>query len=242
VKTPVRRAHRTRAPETPEGYVRFVASIPQWPAAKIPSWVPEGARQYVLWVEGMRRPKLPGDTQPPPELLIVQRLATDPRMFYVWKQLKNFDDALLWNFLSCACSSPAPIVTERDRAVGVKSMANVARICRIRQNDSRVQDVPGLAKALAAVADLFDADAREASGLEARWFVKNRIKDEEARAYVRMLSFETQRLFGSPMLRTVARTASVFLQGNNTIGEQQVKRWSKARVRKPPSVTFARAK
>lgn len=217
-----------RRRENQEDYERFVRSIPRWSEVEVPSWMPAPARDYLRWIEGMKRPKQRGDKERPRELVIAQRLATDPKMRHVWRTLEQAGaphaDNAIRQFYSRACGTPIPVMTLADRHSGIESLLNMAAICRNRrQNDSRVRDNPNLSKAFAQVEDYFETDAQATKRIDLRRFVKNHTKDDDARAYVRMLGHETQRLFGATLYRTVATVATIVLA--RRIEWRQVRNW-----------------
>ena len=140
--------------------------------------MPEAARDYLRRIERIKRPKLPGDKEPPRELVIAQRLATDPKMRHVWRTLEQAGaphaDNAIRQFYSRACGTPIPVMTLADRHSGIESLLNMAAICRNRrQNDSRVRDNPNLSKAFAQVEDYFETDAQTTKRIDLRRFVKN---------------------------------------------------------------------
>jgi hypothetical protein len=226
---PTRHVRQPKPRESQEGYQRFVESIPRWPPADIPPWVPAGAARYVRWVEGMRRPILPGDENPPMELVIVQRLATSPKMRYVWKELhrRGATDDALWRFVALACDNalrPGYVLTVKELEQGAKQFANVATACRnMIDRDHRVRTDRKLAAALTRVANYFESWFLEASRIESPHLVKHRTKDDQARSYARALGNETRNLFGTTLYTTVATTATVMLE--RPISPRQVRNW-----------------
>jgi hypothetical protein len=220
---------RTKARETQEGYERFVASIPRWPAAVIPNWVPPAVCRYVRRIEGIRSPILPDDENPPMELVIVQRLATSPKMRYVWKELhrRGATDDALWRFVTLACDNalrPGFVLTVKEREQGAKQFANVATACRnMIDRDGRVRKDRKLAAALTRVANYFESWSLEASRVESPHLVKHRTRDDQARSYVRVLGNETRDLFGTTLYATVATTTTVLLE--RPISARQVRNW-----------------
>ncbi len=220
---------RTKARETQEGYERFVASIPRWPAAVIPNWVPPAVCRYVRWIEGIRSPILPGDKEPPRDLVIAQRLATSLKMRYVWKELhrRGATEDALWRFVALACddaSRPGFVLTVNERDEGAKQFANVATACRnMIDSDHRVRKDRKLAAALTRVANYFESWALEASRIESPHLVKHRTRDDQARSYVRVLGNETRNLFGTTLYTTVATTTTVLL--GRPISARQVRNW-----------------
>jgi hypothetical protein len=210
--------------ETQEGYARFVASIPRWPSANVPPWVPAAARNYLLGIEEVKRPKLPDDKEPPRELVIAQRLVSEPKMRSAWRVLGKLGEQALTEFLDSACSG-IPIhgatIAERDKTV--RSFSDVATVCR-NLIEFNHYFTPDDAKALARVADIFDGHARVLEEMDSRRFVKNRTKDDEARAYVRMIGGVTRRISGGRVLyKTVATVATIALQ--RPVDWQQVRKW-----------------
>jgi hypothetical protein len=211
------------------GYARFVASIPRWPRVDVPSWVPAEARSYLLWQERMLRIKQPGDREPPKKLLILQRLATAPKMRYVWRELERLaasDDAL-WTFISLAHNralTPGIVLSIKQRDEGAKQFANVARACRdMMDRDDHAQNDRKLAAALVLVANHFESWAHWASQFESPRLVKKRTKADENRTYVRDLGELTQREFGHTLYGTVATVASIAL--DRKINSRQVRNW-----------------
>ena len=216
----------------------FVRSIPRWPAVDVPSWMPEAARDYLRRIERIKRPKLPGDKEPPRELVIAQRLATAPKMRYVWhtleRQAPSDVNAAIWEFFYHACRTSVPVVTLADRDAGIESLSNMAAACRDRrQNDSRVRDNPRLARAFAQVENYFETDARDAKGIDLRYFARHHVKNDDSHAYVRMLGRETKRLFGATLYRTVATVATVVLE--RQIDWLQVRKWCSSETGKSSS-------
>jgi hypothetical protein len=84
---------------------------------------------------------------------------------------------------------------------------------------------PELSAALVRVADYFEEIARKEGCRDSPLVVKHHSVDGHGRAYVRVLGDHTRKLFGSPLYRTVATTASVALQRD--IDWQQVREWLK---------------
>jgi hypothetical protein len=223
-----------------EEYARLVASIPRWPQADMPSWVPAGARKYLLWRERILRIKQSSDSEPPQELVIVQRLASAPKMRYVWKELqrRGASDDALWMFASSACHealNPGIVVTTKERDKGAEQFANVATICRnMIDQDNRVRNHPKLAAAFALVADHFELWAQETKLLKSPHLVKHRTKDNEARNYVLALGKTTHDLFGNTLYSTVATVASIAL--GRKVDPARVRYWCAGSDRSTPAI------
>lgn len=211
----------------------------------MPDWVPDGARRYVSYVEWQSRtPMLAGD-ELVRLLAVVQRLATAPKMKYVWKELEScrvtiadpnggpdvmlhkygVSDEVHWQFFRLACEAacnPPKLRTENEHNDLVAKYSTAAALCR---HGITQQYSPELAAALARVAEHFEGTVRMAS-LNSPLFplvVKYRTKDDEARAYVRVLGCETHTLFGATQYGIVAIVASIAL--NRKISKRQVRGW-----------------
>jgi hypothetical protein len=196
------------------------ASAPDQHAPEIPDWVPpavRGALQLEKLIDGM------------PNFAIMRRLATDPRMRYVWRELKKRgagDNALrLFIFVAYnGARRPFRVVTLEQRTKAANHCTTIATDCRDAiRHDAHVRDDPELAAALARTAAYYEKLAHE--NPPGAYLVKNRTKNDQARAYVRALCDLTKKSFHNPLYRTVARTASVALQ--REIGWQQVRDWLK---------------
>jgi hypothetical protein len=172
----------------------------------LPAWLPPPVRNPVLLVEKLFPENLVDD------LAILRRLATDQRMIYVWRELarrKATNEALV-EFFDCAFGRarfPYFVTTLKDR---IAPWSSAAELCR-RSNKYLIAN-PELAAALVLVADYFEGVARE--NMDSPLVVKRHSADGPGRAYVRVLGALTRKLFGSPLYRTVATTASVALRGD----------------------------
>jgi hypothetical protein len=200
------------------------APVPDALAVELPDWLPDPVRIHVLQIEKLFA-GLPKD------LAILRRVVTDDRMKYVWRQLKPLakSEKALVEFFDCAWQRarfPHFVETPQDRARQARPWSEAAELCRwTKQHNILVRTDPGKAAALDVVASMFDEIARREGNLHSPLIVKHHAADDIARAYVRMLGHRTRELFGSTLLRTVARTASVALGGK--IDWQQVRKWTK---------------
>jgi hypothetical protein len=185
------------------------------PVENIPDWVPEQVRLYVRWIEKTE--------EPPRRREAARRLATDPSMRYVWRELRGASDSDLWLFLDCAARFPSGLLTENDRDELVATFSTAARLCRWKEFCPEGR--PELAAALALVAEHFETEAEKALRSKA-FFAKHHGEDDESRVYVSMLGSVTKRLFGATKYRTVARAATVALQQPVSAG--QVRLWCAA--------------
>jgi hypothetical protein len=180
----------------------------------------------MLRVEELFRGVLPED------LAIMHRLASDARMKYVWHQLqpRAKSEKALIEFFDCAWQRarlPHFVETPQDRARLATPYLTAVELCRwTKEHDIAAQMNPDLAAALDIVARHFDEVARREGRLDSPPIVKHHGEDDVARAYVRVLGHLTRKLFGSTLLRTVARTASVAL--DQDIDQQQVRDWTKS--------------
>jgi hypothetical protein len=121
--------------------------------------------------------------------------------------------------------SPAlrAVQTPKDRAAVAARWVSAAKSCRFAIEHYPTS--PELKAALELSADYFDHVARQESRLDSPLVVKRHSNiDDEARAYVRVLSRLTNTIFGSTLTRTVATTATVALQ--RVIDERQVRSWA----------------
>lgn len=228
----------------------------------MPSWVPPEVRSYVRWIEGQSLPPMVADDKTVRQLGAVQRLAIAPKMQHVWKELKRYPapDEPLRQFLTCACdaaSDPPKLRTEKERAEAVTMLRTTAVVCALEHGQmiaeaekaqpflsqpgerAKQRDRHQLAAALALVAKHFDTAAENTLKLQSPLFIKHRIRDEEARAFVRLLGDETKRLFGNTLYRTVATVATIALQ--RPLDWRQVRKWCD-RSNKSPSARSDRAK
>jgi hypothetical protein len=160
---------------------------------------------------------------------IMHRLATDDRMKYVWRELRPRakSDKALVEFFDCAWQRarfPHFVETLPDRARQARPWSEAAELCRwTKQHNILVRKDPGKAAAFDVVASMFDEIARREGHLDSPLVVKHHSVDDVARAYARVLGHATRELFGSPLYRTVATTASVAL--DQYIDPQQVRGW-----------------
>jgi hypothetical protein len=217
------------------------------PALEIPAWVPPPVRSCVLHLVKQLTADFPDvpamvrqhtTQQNLPAVAIVLRLATSPEMRNVWRELerrqrrqrRHAPDKALEGFIVVAwinACAPPSVETPKDRAALAAPLSSAAERCRwAHRHDRGVRRDPELARALLSVADYFEECARKV--IRCRYsplIVKHRHKDDQARAYVRVLGDHTRTLFGSALYRTVATTASVALQ--QKIDWQQVRQWLK---------------
>jgi hypothetical protein len=193
----------------------------------LPSWLPPPVRGHVLTVE-----KLLAGVES--DLAILRRVATNPRMHYVWRELaRHRTDNALVEFFDLAWQQarlPHFVTTPKDRAAAAAPWAQAAELCRWLNDPNNHQLAPRmnpeLSKALARVADHFEEVARREGRLDSPLVVKHHNIDDTVRAYVRVLGAVTHKLFGASLYGTIARTASVALQ--REISWQQVRNWLKS--------------
>jgi hypothetical protein len=242
----------SRPPEVdkpPEHIVEYIARCEaerRRRQVNVPTWVPAKIREYVRWIECLSLQPMQADDEKVRRLSAVQRLAIAPAMRHVWKELerRKASDEALWLFFSSAsdAASNAPqVFTKKDRAELVRIQHNAALLCAMQyeQVTAKVErrqpflSQPGaraqqreerqLAAALELVAKYFSASAVKLSRAQSPLFVKHRTKDDEARAYVRVVGDETKKLFGSTLFRTVATVATIALQ--RPVDWRQVRKW-----------------
>jgi hypothetical protein len=183
-------------------------------------------RRYVLSIEGFKRRMQGSEELCERRLVIAQRFVTDPKMRRVWRTLERCgkaDDSAIFKFIQCACGTDIHSRSVDDRAKTIEFASAVASACRDLIKTRRVGDEPSLSLAFELVAGFFEKEARREERTDPRFLVKNRIKDDQARAYVRMLADLTRRIFGATLYRTVATVATVAL--GRPIGWQQVRNW-----------------
>jgi hypothetical protein len=199
---------------------------------KAPDWLPAPVRSHALLAYKLFA-GMPAEFHAEmPEFAILHRLTTDSRMRYVWKELhrhKPHDTALVEFFDSAFQGARLPyfVTTPQDRAALAKPWSTAAKLCRAAKEISipaRLQ--PELAAALDVAAGILEAIEQREGNLDSPMIVKQRGKDDIGRAYVRMLSSETRRLFNSPLFGTIAKTATVAL--DRPITWQQVRNWTKS--------------
>lgn len=195
------------------------APAPDTPAIELPDWLPAVVRSHVL-----EQVALLTDYVPPADLAILQRLATEPKMRRVWRQLEQgaASEKVLVEFLGrawqCALLTP-PLQTAKDRVALATQWHKEAELLRLTN--------PDLAQSFVPVSLYFGQVLREKGHSNLPLLVKrhNRKRgDDQARAYVRALGHLTRKLFGSVLTRTVATTATVALQ--RSITERQVRNWT----------------
>lgn len=190
----------------------------------IPNWVPPSVQNYVSRMQGLLPPPLFANDR-----AIMERLVTEPTMRHVWRHLKQHSksDKALAEFFGCAWQSarfPNIVTTPKDRATLAAPWSSAAELCRwTNEHDIGARMNPDLAAALVRVADHFDDVARQRGRLDSPLVVSHHGKDDEARAYVRVLGTRTRELFGNTLYGTVATTASVALK--RKIGWRQVRQW-----------------
>lgn len=194
------------------------------PPETMPDWLPIAVRSHLLIIEKLKLAVLPD------AIAMQHRLATDSRMHYVWRELERqgASDKALVEFFECAFNHlPRIVTTPKDRAAFAASWSKAAELCRwTKQHDFAARMNPDLAAALDRVARHFDEVARKEGRLDSPLVVKHHSKNDQVRAYVRLLGNTTKRLFGSTLFRTVATTASVAL--DQGISWQQVRDWAKS--------------
>jgi hypothetical protein len=195
------------------------------PDARIgtPDWLPAAVRSYVLQAGELF-------AEIPRELAILHRVATDPRMRLVWRELRPRakSDKALVEFFDCAwqlARFPNFVTTPKDRAALAAPWSAAAELCRGRKCSLAAKMNPDLMTALQIVACDFDEMARRQGCLDSPMVVRRHGQNDHVRAYVRVLGNLTEKLFGSVLLRTVARTAAVALQ--ERIDWPQVRHWMK---------------
>jgi hypothetical protein len=202
---------------------------------ELPDWLPPPVRSHVLLVEklysgGLKSEKLPDGLKS--DLAFLHRLATDPKMYHVWRELahRKATDKSLVEFFDCAFQParfPFFVTTPKDRAAQAAPWASAAELCRwSHKHGIAAQMNPELAAAFLLVADHFEGEARRKGNTDSPLVVKRHRGDGHHRAYVRVLGNLTRRLFGNSLYRTVATTASVALQQD--IDWQQVREWLKS--------------
>jgi hypothetical protein len=195
------------------------ASAPDQHAPEIPRWVPPAVRgvlQLEKLIDGM------------PDFAIMRRLATDPRMRYVWRELKRQgagDNALRLFILTAynGARRPFRVVTLEQRTEAANLCTTIATDCRDAiRHDARVRDDPELAAALARTAAYYERLIHE-NPPGANYLVKHRTKNDQSRVYVRALCDLMKKLFGNRLDGSTATTASIAL--NQKITRRQVRNW-----------------
>jgi hypothetical protein len=198
----------------------------------VPLWVPAPVRSNVIaWL------KNPQYREHPRDLAILLRLATDPRMRTVWKQLGyapplgNTPPSKLTHFFFVAydCAVHSRVVTTPEQlnqeAAKFSTVVNVGRPW-IGEQDARKLDE--IARTMRDRSRKLGADppvAIKDGGRRPPLIVlKQRKDDADVRAYVLELSSVTYKLFRSILLGTVATAASVALQ--TTVTARQVQEWN----------------
>jgi hypothetical protein len=173
--------------------------------------------------------KRPGDVKPPRDLEIVRRLATDPKMRHVWNTLtkhRRASDDDLKDFIMCAFVEAVAdgdlTMTRHELDARVKRLSDAAELCR-QVAPGWGHSNPKLRSSALVMADCFEKFARIERGLLSPWAVEKRIRNDKARAYVRLLGAKAKELFGSTLRGTVATVASVAL--DQKISEQDVRNW-----------------
>src|SRR5262249_37771802 len=139
------------------------------------------------------------------DLEIMRRLATNPRMRYVWRELARHqagDDALV-EFFDCAWQRarlPWFVETAKDRVERAAPWVQAAELARwSREHDIRVRMDPELAAALIRVADHYEEVAQREGRLNSPLVVKHHSNDDHARAYVLALGQLTRKLFAGAL-------------------------------------------
>jgi hypothetical protein len=184
-----------------------------------PEWLPAAVRKHVL-----EQVRLLSGYLLPDDFAAMRRLATEPRMRYVWQVLdrRGASDQELVEFFNrawqCALLTP-PLQTPQDRVALAKHWDKEAELLRLTN--------PDLAQSFVPVSVYFSQVLREKGRSNSPLLVKrhNRKRgNDQARAYVRALSNLTRKLFGKVLTRTVATTATIALR--RPITERQVRNWA----------------
>jgi hypothetical protein len=173
----------------------------------------------------------------PEDLDVVRRLATNDRMYNVWRELQRHplnrdahqigldaDKALelyfkfAWRFVRY----PRPVVTAKDCEARAQEWSKAALLAR--ELEKKWLEVrPDLAAVFDVAAKRFDQaahDYEERPRLDSVLVVERYGGDDAGRAYVRSLGYVTRALFGNTLFRTTATTAL-----GREITEQQVREW-----------------
>jgi hypothetical protein len=197
----------------------------------MPDWLPAPVQRYAF--EATARIIDPNDLES------LRRFACDDRMIYVWRELQRraaseamaqsgtgaliiyFYLAWIWaHYLKFSIRTEAGCA-----ALALELTKTAATLHYARERALRDKN-PQLARTIRTAAkyclELADRERRPNLLLT----VKQYGRDDEARAYVRLLSYLTRRVFGGPLLHTTARTASVAL--GRPITPQQVRDWTKS--------------
>jgi hypothetical protein len=222
---------RFRDPQAAES----VDTKPHSSHADVPPFVSAALRRFAARIEELGKGKPENDELGQRLLLIAQRLATDPRMRRVWRTLGRYGkpNSVIYEFIESACITEfSGELSVKDRAKGKEFACSVAEACRDLANVARLCSDPTLLTAFTLVAEYFEKSARDWERVDPG-LVKNHIKDDTARAYVRKLGRLTHHLFGDTLYRTVATTATVSLE--RPIAWQQVRNWCKLKSGKPRS-------
>jgi hypothetical protein len=153
--------------------------------------VPPAVRSHVLLVEKlfggfethleiMRQLTTDPQMDRESDLVILYRVATDPKMRHVWRYLVRFeatDDALV-NFFDCAWQQarfPWFVETPKDRAALAAPWTAAAALCRwSNAHQIAARTNPELAAALVRVADHFEEVARRKGNLDSPLVVSHR--------------------------------------------------------------------
>jgi hypothetical protein len=186
-----------------------------------PDPLPPAVHDFVLWADEALRDN-------DEALAVVHRIATAPNMQRrVWKPLKDggATSGDLWLFMTQACVEALNfsretflrkgVITRRERDDLAKRYSETAELCR-----AETLSKPELAIA----ATHFETLARVTRTLGP--VIGSSSKNDQARAYVRVLAIGTKHLFGRVMHRTVATVATAAL--DQKITSNQVKNWCTA--------------
>jgi hypothetical protein len=192
----------------------------------LPDWLPAPLQRYVLRAETWLAPDA---------LESMRRFALDNRMIYVWRILQRrarSDTALTLYFnLAWAWARYSKINyirTEKGCAALALEWTKTAAVLHYAKRHSDAYDGgnPQLAQALRMAAKYCKKLADKERQPNPLLMVKQYGRDDDARAYVRLLSYLARGLFDSPLFGTVAKTASVAL--DRPITWQQVRDWTKS--------------
>lgn len=209
------------------------ASVRKTRRVELQTWVPAEVRSYVRQMEKQSLPPMKASDEKVRHLEIVQRLATAPRMRWVWKELKpraKRDQALLM-FFCVACAVPelrkiSDLHTRDEIDLSVSIWSGAAALSRLEKESMAAKSSPELMAALELAAQRFETVAKEWDRTNV---VKQLVKDDPDRHYVHVLGSVNKTFFGSILLGSVATVATVALR--RTITQTQVRQWCKPEVR-----------
>jgi hypothetical protein len=197
----------------------------------IPPWVPLPIRRQVK--------DLSTDDEHARAFVIAQRLAAAPAMRYVWRELKDRgDDVALSQFfiIACDCATRTlpPFYTRTECALSATVWSGGAALCRSEQESMAAKNSLELAAALERVAQHFETVARRWDRIDERRLIGKRSRDDDARAYVRVLGDVTEKLFGTTLYRSVATVATIALGRNMSWG--LVRQWCELKKSIPSAI------